>query len=414
MFKTGYNVEKTIYSQRGVTHTITKTDVSNNNGYSFYGFGVLTDQQISQAVIIAQQDSLTISIDESKPESYHVYMLYKKVQYTVKLVDFNKISLTYRSTPYYPLNKVTMSFDRFGTSYSQAITSQLTQAESAVFDNYTITVSDTNLKVKPSVNLGFSVKQFKFVVNGVESEAFDLVDGAIELNLTPEFISEYVYDNYITIKFVEDYEYYTITYYTLAVQDSELHDTVFMAAIDATTLDEDAQIDTTETSGQRTITISHLKRYSSVTLKSQGEHQGGDISKSYNFVRFVTDDASIVFDPDSATAELTKANLTLTLDSNISVVDGHININVIYCIPAVNIRIQTVRPEICDLVACSQNPLNKLYIKQGGETLTPNVDENLCWKIDLSEEKVWTKNESYFLYSSFGVFCNKARKKWSD
>ncbi|MCQ2555893.1 MAG: hypothetical protein MJ149_00995, partial [Clostridia bacterium] len=378
IFGGGYNVETTISSQRGITHTINKTDVSNNYGYAFYGFAVLTEQEIRDGFVRERNTSIQIAIDKDKPSNQHVYMLFTKVAYTLQLTNYNTIDLVYRSNTTYPLNQATLSFDRLNESYSQTIEGGALKASGTTeFDKYKVTVTDENLKITPITNLGFSITKYKFIVNGVESEAFDLVDGVLTLDLTPEFVQNYVYNDVLSIAFVEDYEYYTVNYYTVSTLDS-MSGYVFMASLSATSTDAGAIItEQTEAGLYRTVTISHLKRYSEVTLKSTGEIQTGSVH--YNFVKFVTEDGTTTYYPEDA--KLSQADVSL-------MIEGDRSINVVYCVPSVHFSIKTVKTEICDLAACSQDPINKLYLTQGDEEeerLTPEVGQTLSWVIDLSD-----------------------------
>ncbi len=375
IFETGFNVIDTILSQRGAEYTINATDVPSNYGYQFYGFKLdLTADEISKGFEFAGNDSIEVSIENNTPKNHKVYLLFTKVYYTVEFTGYNTISLESLRTEY-PLSKVALSFTRFEEGYSQTKTnSQFDEAGTTTFDKYTVSVSDSEIKVKPTINAGFKVEKYKFIVDGVESDAYDLVDGYVLLDLSAEFIEENADGTNFVIKFVEEYEYYEIKYYTVSTFDSTLTHEVFMANISATSTDADAIIsEVSEVGSERFITISNLKRYSKVTLKSEGEISG---AKPYNFVKFITADGATTYYPDGA--QLSSANLEL-------VVDGNNSINVIYCVPSVRLSIQTVKPEICNLVVCLQN--DHLYIEQGDERIAPDEGQVLSWTLEFDEGK---------------------------
>ncbi|MCQ2564315.1 MAG: hypothetical protein MJ152_00400 [Clostridia bacterium] len=419
IFNTGYQVEQTIIASRGTTHNITKSEVSDNYGYAFYGFAILTEEELKNGFTRDANIGIELSIDKNKPTNQHVYMLFTKVEYTIQLTGYNSIDLVYREITTHPINQAKLSFNRLGEEYSQVIEgTELSSSGTTSFNRYKIAITDSDVYLAPITNLGFNITKYQFIVNGTESEIFDLedvilADGTVAHNVVlfkPEIFENYTYNSTISVKFVEEYEYYTITYYTKSAYDSTRERDVFMANIDATTEDEDAVITSSATATQRTITISNIKRYSKVTLKSVGELRTGSVY--YNFVKFVTDDGSTTYYPEDA--KLSQADITF-------MVEGAKNINVIYCVPSVHLSIETVRKDICDLEACSKEPY-KLYLTQGEdpeELLVPEEGLALSWTIDLNDRsniiKVYfdTKGVVKFGYS-FSSFSLRQTDKTEE
>lgn len=204
-----FNVEKSIYLERGATsELIEKTSLSNNVGYTFVGFvneENTTNLSVNAGVIVGQ--NTTISIDSVRPSNKTIYILFVETEYTLRMNNLNNINLNDGLNTIYPISAMNLSISRADnliTSSLQGLKSAMVQSS---FDK-TIKLGDT-ITVLAKVNTGFKILGFGF------EQTTKLYDGtSFTFEITQTFLQQYDQSNTIMIDMFdfEDFEVYSFTY----------------------------------------------------------------------------------------------------------------------------------------------------------------------------------------------------------
>lgn len=346
-----FNLENPIYLTRGDKFTIEKSDNSNNVGYSFYGFAFSQFQ-------VGKNTSIDVEIDADKPENYTILMLYEYIDYSIKFVNFDQISLNYEAQEYYPISSTTLSITRAGVVSTDTIgADDLRQnAEKSITFDLVANVGD-NLAVTSELVNGFYLLGYK--IGGVGDYVIN--NNSIELLLNQDAITQYVNDsNEIEIYVYEDYTKYSLTYYIEAGTDTYLDQDVIMADLTYETTSSNIQVDESDPSVYK-IVINDLKLYDTVNLKAKGkfvDNAEAQDDYTYMFVRFTEND---------------KINLTYSYDLDTDtyshtevILRDMISIKVVYTMPSARLLISLDRENAYDL--------SNLVVYQDGSPLT--ISEN--------------------------------------
>lgn len=342
-----FNLENTIYLTRGDQFTINKSDTSNNVGYSFYGFAYSEFQ-------VNNNTSIDVEIDYDKPQNYTILMLYEYIDYSIKFMNYDQISLNYNSIDYYPISRTTLSVARGSISSTDTITSDdLRQnAQKAINFDLIANIWDS-LSIYSELINGFYLLGYK--IGGVGDYVNN--NNSIEFILSSDIISQYANDNdEIEIYVYEDYAKYTLTYYIEASTDTYLDEDVIMADLTYDTTSTNIQIDDSDPKVY-IITIGGLKLYDTVNLKAKGKNINNlELQEEYTymFVRFTENDkTNLVYSYDLDTDTYTHSETILR---------DYINIKVVYTMPSARLLISTDRENAYDL--------NNLAVYQDGAPLT--------------------------------------------
>ena len=346
-----FNLENPIYLTRGDQFTIEKSDNSNNVGYSFYGFAFSQFQ-------VGKNTSIDVEIDADKPENYTILMLYEYIDYSIKFVNFDQISLNYEAQEYYPISSTTLSITHAGVPSTDTIGADELRhnAEKSITFDLVANVGD-NLAVTSELVNGFYLLGYK--IGGVGDYVIN--NNSIELLLNQDAITQYVNDsNEIEIYVYEDYTKYSLTYYIEAGTDTYLDQDVIMADLTYETTSSNIQVDESDPSVYK-IVINDLKLYDTVNLKAKGkfvDNVEAQDDYTYMFVRFTEND---------------KINLTYSYDLDTDtyshtevILRDMISIKVVYTMPSARLLISQDRENAYDL--------SNLVVYQDGSPLT--ISEN--------------------------------------
>ncbi len=320
-----FNLEQSFTMLRGQTQTVTKTDISNNIGYSFYGFAL-------NANSISNNTSIELTIDNDKPSDITVWMLYEKIDYQIIINNYDSIKLTYNSSDIYAINEIDFTLTRGENNISSTIDSDgLRQAKGSLTLPAQFNIND-KVNLISSINNGFLLLGYKFD----ESQDYFSESNQINFTFDDEFITTYDsdQDNIINLFVYEDYARYSYSFYILAEADTALDKNVIMADLsitynDATYSTADASIDNENvtvniTEAEARITISNLKLYDKLTLNATGRQREG-ATDYYLFVRMTENDKTN-YTPDS----FTDSTVTYTA----TILSNNTAVKVIYSMPS--------------------------------------------------------------------------------
>lgn len=323
-----FNLEEVVSLPRGETTTINKTDVSNNVGYSFYGFAFSN-------LDISENDSIEVTIDYTRPADVTVYMFYEIVDYTVVFTNFDQISLFDGENDQYPINRVSLTNTRgqVTNTYSLYANDLRTAEENMATFNCLVNINDV-ITIASTINSGFYLLGYKFNDTG----DYMLVNGnSFNFTLTRELLSQIANENnQILIYVYEDYLTYELNYYIEAGVDTYTSLSTIMADISvesANSASEDIVFSEGEDRNQ--YTISNLKMYDEVILNATGIHivnEEEDLDYTYAFNRFTENDIinlAYTFDNESNTY------------SHTQIIERNITIKVEYSMPSTRLLISS-------------------------------------------------------------------------
>lgn len=342
-----FNLEDTLYLTRGSAVTINKTDASNNIGYSFFGFAYTEFQ-------VTPNTSIDVEIDFDKPENYTILMLFEYIDYSIKFMNYDQISLSYDSVDYFPITRTTLTITRGNLSSIDTLSADdLRQnAEKMINFDQTANIGD-NINIYSELTYGFYLLGYK--IDGVGD--YVNKNNSIDFLLNSDIISQYVNENNeIEIYVYEDYTSFTLTYYIESATDTYLDQDVIMADLTYETTSTDIKIDDSDPNLYK-ITFSGLKLYDTISLNAKGRHVDGTDQQeeyTYMFVRFTEND---------------KTNLTYsyavetdTYTHVETILRDYISIKVVYTMPSARLLISTDREDAYDL--------SNLAVYQDGAPLT--------------------------------------------
>ena len=176
-----FNLEPVVSLVRGDSITINKTNASNNVGYEFYGFAFSEFQ-------ISQNTSIDVQINVDKPEGYTILMLFEYIDYSIKFVNFDQITLNDGKTDYYPISRTTLSIAK-GNSIN---------TDTLYADDLRANV-EKNITFDISANIGDDINLYSDIVNGFYLFGYKIggvgdyvnVSNGINFELTSDIISQF-------------------------------------------------------------------------------------------------------------------------------------------------------------------------------------------------------------------------------
>ncbi len=240
-------------------------------GYDFIGFAEDEEAEVASAY--------TCTIDKAKPTDAVVCFVYEKIDYSIKLVNFNQINIG----GVYPINQITFTVDA-----NNEVVQALTGSE-YVLQDLTVKLGQT-VSFASVINSGFVVNYSlsnpvaEYITNFVLDEA------VITNNVTPE--------NEIVIYVFEEKITYTLTYYTPLTNDPKVGGNVIMAEIWAEAERAESEISKYDAEGKlidpadistivAKIVVSKLTFKDKVVLNSKGLISNADITPyTYMFSGF--------------------------------------------------------------------------------------------------------------------------------
>ena len=288
---------------RGETKSLPVT-AEKNTGYTFDGY---TDSLSADVEKVEGQYTLktkltTVTMAEDKPSDVTILMVYKKANYTLKLTNYNQISINDGTKDIYPLEKVVMTVNGENSSaFADFSSTELTLSSS-------LRINDT-IVFTEKVTDGFIIDGYYFTLT--EGQLLDLITGSY-FTLNNSVIENYDKDNdnVITIYVGEAYnESYSITYY-IEDKTAESGSTVtngVMANIDVvlpTRAAGDTQfvVNKEYVSAEgieadtyvKSITVTKIRKYDLIKLTSKGitETPEGEDPYTYMFIMFTADKSS--------------------------------------------------------------------------------------------------------------------------
>ncbi len=364
----GYNLESGITLSRGESETFSKTDASNNIGYEFRGFSFINYERYIEGTvdknidsidvyvtasnldtILIYKNSIDVAMPEDTPDDIVILMIYEKINYTVTISNFDKISLINGDETIYPISNINYTRSRDGEILSANINSESLRdgGGSLVFSN-TFNIDDV-LNLSVSTNNGFVLDGFRLG----DSLDYYSTDSTFTIEFNSLFIStagNIDINNNITINIDEDYELYSYSFYIEAEHDEVLDKNVIMADLsiqyaentysttDISNLPTNVEITVDEDIEAR-ITISGLHLYDELVLSAVGKQREGAESDYYRFVRMTEDDRTN-YTPDSY--DLT----TVTYTARLSKADTQVK--VIFSMPNATLLIYADTPDAYD------------------------------------------------------------------
>lgn len=311
-----FNVETSAFINRGETQTFNKTNKSINYGYTFVGF--VEEKDTSNFVLnqnIEPVSTIEVGIDEQAPSNKIVYMLFKETLYSIKLNNYNQISLTNKGNIIYPCSNKYINVERDSKLNSYGF-----DATTSCF-NYQVKVND-KLNVELIANQGFNV----FV--GFGQEKSSTLTNKIEFELSQAFLKTYDDENttLIDLYVFEEYVTYTFTFTLNAIDVNDVN--VFMADLEivydgvsyteTTIADlENASYIVAEDNSKVQIVLTNLRRYTELTLISRAKEisAGDGQSDYYQFIQYTENYQSslslISQDPPTASYSVQKDNVEI-------------------------------------------------------------------------------------------------------
>ena len=280
---------------RGESYVCGNSGTASNVGYNFIGY-TLTD--------LSYNDSLTVTIDMEHPQDIEVKMVYKYIDYFVRLNDYDTIYLDNGPTRIMPIELLNVTVNEKSVDLSNELRSGANK-----YEQKSLTIAnDLNLGYTVSVSIrannGFILKSFyisqdnpEYCVNNADNKIEILT---LNFTINKEFLqflidNSLLSSNQISLKVSEDFIRYSFIYYIEETFDPAQSKNIIMADIDASTLDGDARFsyyyigdETGYTSKQEKenlhrIVIDNLKLYDTINLKAiSKEHDG----VNYEYIRF--------------------------------------------------------------------------------------------------------------------------------
>ncbi len=307
---------------RGLTLTILSADIPANTGYTFYGF-TLDESSVSKF----SDDSYTVTISEDTPADITVYLVYTYTQYTLTLNNFNQISLTNTSkVTSYPLNKIDFARTKGSTTttytyYASDLMNGDTPLNTITYST-TLTINDI-LSFTATTNNGFKITGYS-----LDGSTYTSMTSTYYFTLTAAII-ETLTNNTLAVYIHEDYQTYTLTYYTDLTFDSYQNSYVYMAtlgySLDKIDTNYQSKISVSSTTTNGVIyqyTISGLRLYDVLDITAQGKSDTYQSDNyTYSFLRFTSNDrVNLSFSSDSSTPAIYTHSETITGDTEIRVV----------------------------------------------------------------------------------------------
>ena len=225
-----YNINDTIYLERGQeSEEIIKT-AGENVGYTFFGF-VLNDN-VTNLIINEGVDALPIikvNIDKLAPADKIVYMLFKENEYTLHLNNINQLNLQKpqqdgTTQTIYTIKEIVLSLTRDGKISKQSI---LPSSANETINFATSFKLNDEIRITVYTNDGFKLEGFGFTASDKTSTG-----NVFNLSLTSEFLKSFDENG---INQIDAYDFeslltYNLTYIINAVT-LDSGETVIMADI---------------------------------------------------------------------------------------------------------------------------------------------------------------------------------------
>ena len=280
-----YFVENSLKLERGQTSSeISKTTVSNNVGYNFFGF---VDEQYTSNLTVNDgttiNTTIQVTINQTYPTNKTILMLFVEKEYQIKFNNLNNINLNNGVKDVYPINNLAMSVNRAGNVSTVSIDDLNAGNIDRTFAK-TVKIGD-KLTIVASINKGFKLLGF-----GLNNGAKTFDGTSFDLTLTQTLLANYDNANtdIIDIFDFEEFEKYTLTY-TLNGDIGTGESKVLMADIsveyNGTVYDKSNTTDDityVELGGEKAqIIISNLKLYEKVKLISRAKSINNDNNEPY-------------------------------------------------------------------------------------------------------------------------------------
>lgn len=383
-----YNLESPITANRGDELQINKTDISNNIGYDFYGFTLTT-------TTFQENDSITIEIDEERPENVTVIMVYELIDYTINIRNFDQITLINGEQTIYPITRIDYTHTRQSSSNTYSIYEQ----DLRLAENNSISLSVTanlndSISLSTYVNNGFSILGYRL------SELDNLSSGStFSLNISQDIISQFADGTNINIYIYEDFVRYTSTFYIDPSLDTNTNQMVVMADIDVTApeyavVNKSFVVETGDVdySVRHTIVVSNLKLYDQVSMNSVGREISNDQGESYRyiFVRFTENG-------------LVNLDYTLNEDTNTYTHTSQIirdnSISVVYSMESSKLYVSTNRADAYDLSLVTFMRNGEVVEKNEDGTIDAEEGELTVVLNPMSEDRTFAFGYSFVGYT---------------
>ena len=322
------NVHDSISLVRGESEILSGAGVA-NVGYTFVGYA----DNLTTPVGDITKDNKEITISENTPENVTVFMVYEKARYTLKLSNYNQISLT-SGNVYYPLKNLTISIN----GENAATFNGLTGTSTTLAEGLRV---DDSIKLTTQITDGFKLNGY-YLTNNAGVLTDELTGG--ELTLTSNVISTYAKDEsgVMVIEIFADEEYnedYKITYFIDKSDDATVTKGVMAdlsvvftqrpnteTQITVEYVDINGNVTATKEAAVaaiQQIVVSKIRKFDLVTLKSTSfiENQGSANECDYAFIMFTKDGTSAL--SSSVSGQEYSYTETVVLSRSIEVVYSH-------------------------------------------------------------------------------------------
>ena len=311
-----------------------------NIGYAFEGFVLTTGNKI----LSNADKTMNVDINDTNPQNIIVYVCYSKVQYSVKLVNFNSVSLTdLTPSTVYAIDTFTLNEE---TRTNETLRD--TANNGNIFKSFEI---NDEFTVDAVVNFGFNIHGYSFTAG------LDLADVTNEktFKLTKSLLSTVGADNIINLYVYESIKDYTLIY-KIDPTNNGTNDVIMAAISIENPASYDVETTTQEVNGSTEVVqikINGLNLYQSVKIKSMPYQTAG--GSDYLFVKYTKDGKDRLL----STVEDVYNVWTETLTEDIDI----ITITAVYSVPQTKLEITTNAPTGA-ITGITVNP----YIADGDDT----------------------------------------------
>lgn len=356
--------------KRGETINLSEADLSDvkNYGYEFVGYSLSDDPDNA----LSAQKVFTLTIDKDRPNNVTVYMIYKKIEYTVKFTNFNKVSLNDQTLGnIFPLISIGFNVLNQKEGIQSKSFAQTHLGVQSEIDTQTKIKLGGRLEISYIKNSGFNIVGFACKETVASAEEY-FADDALEL--TSEFIQnneDCLQGNVLTIHITEEIEKYTITFKINPTKDDKLNSDVIMANISATADDasqaeiklfnlDDEEVANSSIDTVATVVISNLQYQDKVTLKSETKSVGEGGEKYYYMFNHFTADGTTSLS-EILKIENINSKQIVTVATHIENVAMNKTITVVYSMPETMLSVQADE----DSVASANFKLKAVVSQEG-------------------------------------------------